>query len=167
MQRVKGIGGSERHLLALLPELERRGIKTQMVVLRTGDGDRFVDAMRGVDVDTHAVRGGGHVQPELVPVLVSRIRHFRPDVVHIASPAAMGLQAARAARSLGIPTVAIYQTDLVGFAERYGVPGGARAMGALHPMRPFVASASSSPTIVRTRSLSSSSTSATVAPNRT
>ena len=31
----------------------------------------------------------------------------------------------------GIPTVAIYQTDLVGFAERYGVPGSARAMGAL------------------------------------
>ena len=28
---------------------------------------------------------------------------------------------------LGIPTVAIYQTDLVGFAEQYGVPGGARA----------------------------------------
>ncbi len=59
------------------------------------------------------------------------MERFRPDVVHIASPAALGLQAARAARSLGIPTVAIYQTDLVGFAEQYGVPGSARAMGAL------------------------------------
>ncbi len=56
---------------------------------------------------------------------------FAPDVVHIASPATLGIQAARAARSLGIPTVAIYQTDLVGFAERYAVPGGARAMEAL------------------------------------
>lgn len=53
---------------------------------------------------------------------------FRPDVVHIASPATLGYQAARAAAELGIPTVAIYQTDLVGFAERYEIAGGARAM---------------------------------------
>ena len=59
------------------------------------------------------------------------MERFGPDVVHLASPAALGHQAARAARSLGIPTVAIYQTDLVGFADRYTVPGGARAMEAL------------------------------------
>ncbi len=56
---------------------------------------------------------------------------YRPDVVHIASPATLGYQAARAAGELGIPTVAIYQTDLVGFAERYDLPGGARAMATL------------------------------------
>ncbi|MGA8256011.1 MAG: glycosyltransferase family 1 protein [Nocardioides sp.] len=56
---------------------------------------------------------------------------FRPDVVHIASPATLGYQAATVAAELGIPTVAIYQTDLVGFAERYEVPGGARAMARL------------------------------------
>jgi len=56
------------------------------------------------------------------------IDRFRPDVVHIASPAALGYQAVCAARELGVPTVAIYQTDLVGFAKRYGVVGGARAM---------------------------------------
>lgn len=61
-----------------------------------------------------------------------RVMHaFRPDVVHIASPATLGYQAARTAAELGIPTVAIYQTDLVGFAERYGIPGGALAMAAL------------------------------------
>jgi phosphatidylinositol alpha 1,6-mannosyltransferase len=59
---------------------------------------------------------------------------FRPDVVHIASPATLGYQAARAAGELGIPTVAIYQTDLVGFAERYDIPGGVRAMAALTRM---------------------------------
>lgn len=53
---------------------------------------------------------------------------FRPDIVHIASPATLGHQAARAAAELGLPTVAIYQTDLVGFAERYEIAGGARAM---------------------------------------
>lgn len=59
---------------------------------------------------------------------------FQPDVVHIASPATLGYQAARAAGELGIPTVAIYQTDLVGFAERYGIAGGTAAMTRLTRM---------------------------------
>ncbi len=63
--------------------------------------------------------------------LRQRMVAFRPDVVHIASPATLGYQAARAAAELGIPTVAIYQTDLVGFAERYDVPGGIRAAASL------------------------------------
>lgn len=56
---------------------------------------------------------------------------FAPDVVHIASPATLGYQAAKVAAELGVPTVAIYQTDLVGFAERYDLPGGAAAAAAL------------------------------------
>ena len=59
---------------------------------------------------------------------------FRPDVVHVASPATLGYQALKVAEELGIPTVAIYQTDLVGFAERYGwphLPGGVPAAAAL------------------------------------
>ncbi|MTV24227.1 glycosyltransferase family 1 protein [Nitriliruptoraceae bacterium ZYF776] len=45
---------------------------------------------------------------------------FRPDVVHLASPIAVGARAAVVARDLRIPTVAIYQTDVAGFAEQYG-----------------------------------------------
>jgi phosphatidylinositol alpha 1,6-mannosyltransferase len=69
--------------------------------------------------------------------LRAEMLRFRPDVVHIASPATLGLQAARVAAELGIPSVAIYQTDLIGFAERYGAQhttlslGGVRAMSYL------------------------------------
>ena len=67
--------------------------------------------------------------------LRAEMLRFRPDVVHIASPATLGLQAARAAAELGIPSVAIYQTDLIGFAERYAKAGlgagGIRAMAYL------------------------------------
>lgn len=56
---------------------------------------------------------------------------FRPDVVHLASPATLGHQAALVAQELGIPAVAVYQTDLVGFALRYGIAGGPRAMARL------------------------------------
>jgi phosphatidylinositol alpha 1,6-mannosyltransferase len=59
------------------------------------------------------------------------MERFQPDVVHLASPATLGHQAARAAQDLAIPTVAIYQTDLVGFAEQYAVPGGRPAMARL------------------------------------
>lgn len=47
---------------------------------------------------------------------------FRPDVVHLAAPFAVGYKAALAAASLHIPSVAIYQTELATYAARYGFP---------------------------------------------
>jgi phosphatidylinositol alpha 1,6-mannosyltransferase len=44
---------------------------------------------------------------------------FGPDVVHLAAPVVLGAAGAVAARSLQIPSVAVYQTDLAGFARRY------------------------------------------------
>ena len=61
---------------------------------------------------------------------------FRPDVVHIASPATLGLQAARAADELGIPCVAVYQTDMIGFAERYHLAGRQAGDDLAHPPDP-------------------------------
>jgi phosphatidylinositol alpha 1,6-mannosyltransferase len=55
------------------------------------------------------------------PGLPRLLREWRPDVVHLASPAAVGAQGAFAAHRLDIPTVAVYQTDLAGFASRYGL----------------------------------------------
>ena len=55
--------------------------------------------------------------------LASTLRDFQPDVVHLASPTVLGAQAAFAARRLALPVVAVYQTDLAGFASRYGMSG--------------------------------------------
>ena len=53
-----------------------------------------------------------------------RIQHlldgFSPDVIHLASPFALGSYANKIAKRLNIPTVSIYQTDLGGFAKQYG-----------------------------------------------
>lgn len=46
---------------------------------------------------------------------------FSPDVVHLASPFVLGAAAQRAARKLGIPTIAVFQTDVSGFARHYGI----------------------------------------------
>lgn len=48
------------------------------------------------------------------------LERFDPDVVHLAAPVVLGAAGARASRALGIPSVAVYQTDLAGFATRYG-----------------------------------------------
>lgn len=61
------------------------------------------------------------------PRLVSVLRGFDPHVVHLASPALLGYGGVKAARWLGVPTVAVYQTDVPGFAASYGIPMTSRA----------------------------------------
>jgi phosphatidylinositol alpha 1,6-mannosyltransferase len=46
------------------------------------------------------------------------IERFDPDVIHVASPFLLGAEAIAAGRRLGIPTVAIFQTDVAGYARR-------------------------------------------------
>ncbi|MBT2419881.1 glycosyltransferase family 1 protein [Streptomyces sp. ISL-22] len=54
------------------------------------------------------------------------IRH-QPDIVHLASPFVLGVRGMAAAARLGIPTVAVYQTDLAGYARTYMGAGEAAA----------------------------------------
>lgn len=56
------------------------------------------------------------------------LRRYRPDVVHLASPAVLGAQAAFTARRLRTAAVAVYQTDLAGFATRYGLGAAERSV---------------------------------------
>lgn len=62
----------------------------------------------------------------LAPGPVASIRRMlhdsAPDVVHLASPFVLGWRAVRAARDLGIPSVAVYQTEVPSYAARYQVP---------------------------------------------
>jgi phosphatidylinositol alpha 1,6-mannosyltransferase len=55
------------------------------------------------------------------PRMVGVLRGFNPDVVHLASPALLGWGGVHAARYLGVPTVAVFQTDVAGFAQSYGI----------------------------------------------
>ena len=61
--------------------------------------------------------------PVALPLLnlTSILRSFNPDLVHVASPAILGRQALAVSRRLGIPTVAVYQTDLIGYSKKYGL----------------------------------------------
>ncbi|WP_344775222.1 glycosyltransferase family 1 protein [Gryllotalpicola kribbensis] len=52
------------------------------------------------------------------PQVARLLADFRPDVLHAASPFLLGAQAIAAANRLGVASVAIYQTDVAGFARR-------------------------------------------------
>ena len=52
------------------------------------------------------------------PFVQKLIADFKPDVLHAASPFLLGAQAIAAAGRLGIPSVAIFQTDVAGYARR-------------------------------------------------
>lgn len=47
------------------------------------------------------------------------LREFKPDIIHLASPFVLGAAGAFSARQQRIPAVALYQTDVAGFATKY------------------------------------------------
>ncbi len=47
---------------------------------------------------------------------------YRPDVVHAASPFGLGWRGLAAGRNLGIPTVAVYQTDMPSYLAQHAGP---------------------------------------------
>ncbi|GAA3386209.1 glycosyltransferase family 4 protein [Cryptosporangium minutisporangium] len=59
--------------------------------------------------------------------VTAALRRHRPDVVHLASPIALAAQGAFAAARLGVPAVAVYQTDVPGFAGFYKLGAGRAA----------------------------------------
>ncbi|MGY1941547.1 MULTISPECIES: glycosyltransferase family 4 protein [Nocardia] len=61
------------------------------------------------------------------PGIVSAIEDFDADVVHLASPFLLGAGGLGAALRLDLPTVAVYQTDVAGFAKSYGLGLASRA----------------------------------------
>lgn len=55
------------------------------------------------------------------PGITGVIRDFDADVVHLASPFLLGAGGLGAALRLDLPAVAVYQTDVAGFAKSYGL----------------------------------------------
>jgi len=52
------------------------------------------------------------------PRVLGLLADFQPDVLHAASPFLLGAQGIASARRLGVPSVAVFQTDVAGYASR-------------------------------------------------
>ena len=109
---VNGVTTSVRHVLE---HLERAGHEAMVICPAAGAPASYA----GFPV--HEVPALGYRQFPVglpSPHVQRLLAEFRPDVVHAASPFLLGGQALAAARRLGIPSVAIYQTDVAGYARR-------------------------------------------------
>jgi len=53
---------------------------------------------------------------------------FNPDIIHLASPLLLGEKVLRVALEMGVPTIAVFQTDISGFAKHYGGEFATRAI---------------------------------------
>ncbi len=82
VQKVNGIGGSERHLLSLLPGLRERGLEPSMIVVATAGASEFTDRLEELAIPFDTVPAGPDVNPMLASRLALRLRRLRPNLVH-------------------------------------------------------------------------------------
>lgn len=84
VHRIAGIGGSERHLLTLLPALRAHGVEPAFVGLDTGgeEDERFYAALEEAGVPAARVPATRDLDPMLPLRLARALRSHRPDAVH-------------------------------------------------------------------------------------
>ncbi|MDN5977359.1 glycosyltransferase family 4 protein [Acidipropionibacterium jensenii] len=118
------VNGVTNSILRVLEYLRAHG--HQAVVLAPGDPAVAPKEYAGFPVLTlSSVTWPGYqdVRVSTTPqwTLERYLNEFSPDVVHLASPFMIGYKGALAAATLGIPAIAIYQTDIPSYAARYGI----------------------------------------------
>jgi phosphatidylinositol alpha 1,6-mannosyltransferase len=62
------------------------------------------------------------------PSVARLLEDFQPEVIHVAAPFLLGAQAINWGTKNNVPTVAIYQTDVAGYLERYNLAFAKSAM---------------------------------------
>lgn len=123
---LPNVNGVTNSVLRVIEHLRRTGHEALVIAPDTPRGeppaDRVYDGVR-----VHRVPSAMFPKVTSLPLGVPRprmvgvLRGFDPDVVHLASPALLGWGGVHAARHLGVPTVAVFQTDVAGFAQSYGI----------------------------------------------
>jgi phosphatidylinositol alpha 1,6-mannosyltransferase len=120
------VNGVSNSVIRILEHLRRTGHEALVIAPDNPPGqppaDRIYDGIR-----VHRVPS--RMFPKIttlplgvpLPRMLRVLRGFEPDVVHLASPALLGYGGVWAARRVGVPTVAVYQTDVPGFAASYGI----------------------------------------------
>lgn len=131
LPQVNGVTNTVRHTVDRLLDTGH-----QALVIAPGPGPSSYRSAEVVRVRSTALPRYRTFRVGLPDTAVARtLAGFCPDLVHLASPIALGAVGQRAARRLGVPTVAVYQTDVAGFARQYGVRAEAavtRWVGRIH-----------------------------------
>lgn len=133
------VNGVTNSVLRILEHLERRGHRAMVIApgrglgwpgRPSGEPDHYqatpVERVPGFALPLYRSLSVG------IPTgrVLNLLEGFSPDIIHLAAPTVLGAAGVRAARLLGVPAVAVYQTDLAGFARRYGCSAAAPALWA-------------------------------------
>jgi phosphatidylinositol alpha 1,6-mannosyltransferase len=130
LPHMNGVTGS---VLQIREHLQRRGHDVFIVAPATRHHELGMPgrAIRSVPLPRYpAVRLA--VPP--AATIARELARFDADVVHLASPFLLGWQGLIAAEARRLPSVAVYQTDVVAYAARYGLPQAA-ALAEAHVRR--------------------------------
>ena len=114
---LPSVNGVTNSVLRVIDTLSKRGDQV-MVIAPTSPGSSYL----GYPVtQTPSVLLAGF--PVAIPTssVAKALDDLQPDVVHAAAPFWLGGYAIAHAAKRGIPSVAVYQTDVAGYMARYGL----------------------------------------------
>jgi phosphatidylinositol alpha 1,6-mannosyltransferase len=129
---LPNVNGVSNSVVQVLEHLRRTGHEALVIAPDNPPGEPRADRIHD-GIRVHRVPSRMFPKVTTLPLgvpmprMVKVLRGFDPHVVHLASPALLGYGGVKAARWLGVPTIAVYQTDVPGFAASYGIPMTARA----------------------------------------
>lgn len=128
LPHMNGVTGSVLHVLR---RLAAEGHETLVIAPRAGEIEGELHGARTELLRSVPLPGYPDVRVVFARAarLTAILRGFRPDVVHLASPFVLGWQGLAAADVLRVPTVAVYQTDVVAYARKYGMPQATALVG--------------------------------------
>ncbi|MEM8925279.1 MAG: glycosyltransferase family 1 protein [Actinomycetota bacterium] len=118
---LPAVNGVTNSVVRVVSHLQRRGHVP--MVMAPAPGPSSIDGVPVLRVPSRELPIYRNF-PVGVPTsaMVERILdETRPDVVHLAAPTVLGARVARAVAARDLPMVAIFQTDLAGFARSYGL----------------------------------------------
>ena len=124
--------GVTNSVLRILDTFKQRGFEALVIApTRTGEKHNGYPVHQTISVPVlqfPVAMPGPSIQREL--------DEFRPDLIHVAAPFMIGAQAIAWGSKNNVPVVAVYQTDLSGYIERYGLsfarPVVDRMMASIH-----------------------------------
>lgn len=120
---LPNVNGVTNSVLRVLEHLDATGYDAIVIAPGARAGQEEIGDYLGfpiVRVPTVKVPGVDSLPVGVPTTVVNETLHdFQPDIVHLASPFVLGAAGAFAARQLRIPAVALYQTDVAGFATKY------------------------------------------------
>ncbi|GAA2390617.1 glycosyltransferase family 1 protein [Dactylosporangium salmoneum] len=117
------VNGVAHSVVRVAEHLVARGHEPLVIAPQPSSGARSVTGSfpyQIIRVPSVATPGYGSFRLGLPsPRLAAALKAHRTDLVHLASPFVLGARGMTVASSLGLPTVAVYQTDVPSYARLY------------------------------------------------